>query len=319
CLKHAKNRIENVRKSLRECKNLLLLKRQDIRKLWLLTLEQNTLDRMYLNVYELKHVPSRLQFYLNKRLYIHASLLLLKAKEYQELRLINALSNIDLQIKDERLTLEDQLRFELIYQLFDKPSRDVLGNKNLSTTINKHDQSSVSRLRENRLLRKQLDQEFEEGKLSFESHLLAIIPDQYMLVDIRNQPSNIYLDVLLQSLSVLSNLNETLDFVQKQFPEQLYRIILRTTQHIIDNNLIVSNNLNQNLILNNADCLRDLLETTYEQFKVVVKNTEYLINILKLLQEHQAPMQIQQQVYLASLKQTDLGFRAWDPDEIDGG
>ncbi|CAF5052608.1 unnamed protein product, partial [Rotaria sp. Silwood1] len=212
----------------------------------------------------------------------------------------------DLQIKDERLTLEDQLRFELIYQLFDKPSRDVLGNKNLSTTINKHDQSSVSRLRENRLLRKQLDQEFEEGKLSFESHSLAIIPDQYMLVDIRNQPSNIYLDVLLQSLSVLSNLNETLDFVQKQFPEQLYRIILHTTQHIIDNNLIVSNNLNQNLILNNADCLRDLLETTYEQFKVVVKNTEYLINILKLLQEHQAPMQIQQQVYLASLKQTGL-------------
>ncbi|CAF1246478.1 unnamed protein product [Rotaria sp. Silwood1] len=305
CIQQSKNRIENVRKSLRECKNLLLLKRQDIRKLWLLTLEQNTLDRMYLNVYELKHVPSRLQFYLNKRLYIHASLLLLKAKEYQELRLINALSNIDLQIKDERLTLEDQLRFELIYQLFDKPSRDVLGNKNLSTTINKHDQSSVSRLRENRLLRKQLDQEFEEGKLSFESHSLAIIPDQYMLVDIRNQPSNIYLDVLLQSLSVLSNLNETLDFVQKQFPEQLYRIILRTTQHIIDNNLIVSNNLNQNLILNNADCLRDLLETTYEQFKVVVKNTEYLINILKLLQEHQAPMQIQQQVYLASLKQTD--------------
>ncbi|CAF1123910.1 unnamed protein product [Rotaria sordida] len=317
-IEQSKNRIENVRQSLRECKNLLLLKRQQIRKLWVATYEENALDRIYLNIHELKHVPSRLQFYLNKRLYIHASLLLLKAKEHQELRLINALSHIDLQIKEERLALEDQLHFELIYHLFDKPSRDILGNKNLSSTINKNDQHSVSRLRENRLLRKQLDHEFEEGKLSFEYHSLAIIPDKYMLVDIRNQPSNIYLDVLLQSLSIVWNLNETLNFVQKQFYEQLYRIVLRTTQHIIDNNLIVSNYSNQNLILNNTDCLRDLLEITYEQFKCVVKNMEYLINMLKLLQDHQTPIQIQQKEYLASLKQNDheSGEHISVPNEI---
>lgn len=291
-----------------ECKNLLLLKRQDIRKLWLTSLEQNSLDRMYRNVYELKQVPSRLQFYLSKRLYIHASLLLLKAKEYPELRLINALSNIDLQIKEERLTLEDQLRLELIYQLFDKPCRDILGNKNLSTTLSKHDQRAITRLRENRLLRKQLDHDFEEGKLSFESHSISIIPDKYMLVDIRNQTSNIYLDVLLQSLSILSNINETLDFVQKQYHEQFYRIILRTTQHIVDNNLIQSNNTNQNVILNNTDCLRDLLEIAYEQFKIIVKNTEYLINMLRLLQEGHAPLQIQQQEYLTNLKQQGSYF-----------
>jgi hypothetical protein len=228
---------------------------------------------------------------------------LLKAKEHQELRLINALSDIDLQIKEERLTLEDQLRFELLDQLFDKPCRDILGNKNLSSsstiTNNKNDQNSLSRLRENRLLRKQLDQDFEEGKLSFESHALAIIPDKYMLVDIRYQAPDLYLDVLLQSLSILSNLNETLDFVQKQLHEQFYRIVLRTTQHIIDNNFILSHNS----LVNNPDCLRDLLETCYEQFKLALKNIEYLLNTLKLIQEHQAPVQIQQKEYLASQKQ----------------
>jgi exocyst complex component 4 len=281
----------------------LLLKRQDIRKLWLLTSEQNALVRIYQNLDELKHVPIRLQFYLSKRLYIHASLLLLKAKEHQELRLINALSGIDLQIKEERLALEDQLRFELIDQLFDKPCRDILGNKKLTSTTtnftNKTDQHSLSRLRENRLLRKQLDQDFEEGKLSFESHSLAIIPDKYMLVDIRYQAPDLYLDVLLQSLSILSNINETLDFIQKQLHEQFYRIVLRTTQHIIDNNFVLSNNS----LINNPDCLRDLLETCYEQFKIVVKNIEYLLNILKLIQEHQAPLQIQQKEYLDSQKQ----------------
>ncbi len=281
----------------------MLLKRQDIRKLWLLTSEQNALVRIYQNLDELKHVPIRLQFYLSKRLYIHASLLLLKAKEHQELRLINALSGIDLQIKEERLALEDQLRFELIDQLFDKPCRDILGNKKLTSTTtnftNKTDQHSLSRLRENRLLRKQLDQDFEEGKLSFESHSLAIIPDKYMLVDIRYQAPDLYLDVLLQSLSILSNINETLDFIQKQLHEQFYRIVLRTTQHIIDNNFVLSNNS----LINNPDCLRDLLETCYEQFKIVVKNIEYLLNILKLIQEHQAPLQIQQKEYLDSQKQ----------------
>lgn len=54
--------MQNVRERLRECKNLLLLKRQDIRKLWLWTSEQNALVKIYQNVDELKHVPIRLQF-----------------------------------------------------------------------------------------------------------------------------------------------------------------------------------------------------------------------------------------------------------------
>jgi hypothetical protein len=120
-----------------------------------------------------------------------------------------------------------------------------------------------------------------------------------MLVDIRYQAPDLYIDVLLQSLSILSHLNETLEFVQKQLHEQFYRIILRTTQHIIDNNFTLSNNS----LVNNPDCLRELLETCYEQFKLVVKNIEYLLNMLKLIQEHQAPLQIQQKEYFTSLKQ----------------
>jgi exocyst complex component 4 len=301
--------VENVRERLRDCKNLLLLKRQDIRKLWLSTSEQNALVRIYQNLDQLKQVPKRLEFYLSKRLYVHASLLLLKAREHQELRLFNALSDIDLQIREERLALEDQLRLELIDQLFDKPCRDILGHKNLSSTtntsLNKNDQNSLSRLRENRLLRKQLDQDFEEGKLLFESVFLSIIPDKYLLVDIRFQSPDLYLDVLLQSLSILSHLNETLDSIQKQLPEQLYRIILRTTQHIIDNNFILSNN-SQTHTVNNPDCLKDLLETCYEQFKLVVKNVYHLLNMLTKLQEHQAPLQIQLKEYLERQNQPGL-------------
>jgi hypothetical protein len=163
-------------------------------------------------------------------------------------------------------------------------------------TVSKHDQTSLSRLRENRILRKQLDHDFDEGKLSFESHSLPIIPDKYMLVDIRYQAPELYLDVLIQSLSILSNLNETLEFIQKQLPEQFYRIILRTTQHIIDNNF-------SNSLVNNPDYLRDLLDTCYEQFKLVVKTIEYVLNTLKLLQEHQSPVQIQQREYLQKQKQ----------------
>jgi exocyst complex component 4 len=316
-IEQSKNRVQNVRERLRECKNLLLLKRQDIRKLWLLTSEQNALVKIYQNIDELKHVPQRLQFYLNKHLFIHASLLLIKAKEHQELRLINALSDIDIQLKEERSALENQLRSELINQLFEKPCRDILGNKNVSssstTTINsmnKNDHNYLSRIRENRLLRKQLDQDFESGKLVFESHSIAIIPDKYILVDIRHQAPDLYLDVLLQSLAILSRLNETLDYLQKQLHEQFYRIVLRTTQHIVDNNFVLhSNNSHQNFLTNNPDCLRDLLETCYEQFKIVVKNIEYLLNILKLIQEHQAPLQIQQQQYIGI--QTAERQRGW--------
>ena len=306
CIQQSKNRAENVRDRLRECKNLLLLKRKDIHKLWLSILEQNALDRIYHNLNNVRNVPLRLRFYLSKRLYLHASLLLLKAKEQQELRLIGALSDIDLQIKEERLTLEDQLHSELIYQLFDQSCHDILENK--TTTINRNDYKSLSRLRENRLLRKQLDQDFEEGKLSFESHLLSIIPDKYLLVDIRSRSIDLYFEVLLQSLSILSNLNKTIEFIQKHFYEQLHRMILRTTQHIVDNNLILLNDCNQTSVLNNSDCLRDLFEKSYDEFKLVVKNTEYVLHMLKLLQEHRAPMQIQQRKYLQHQKQRGLLF-----------
>ena len=314
--------MQSVRERLRECKNLLLLKRQDIRKLWLLTSEQNALVKIYQNIDELKHVPTRLQFYLNKHLYIHASLLLLKAKEHPEIRSINALTDIDVQLKDERASFEDQLRTELINQLFDKPCRDILGNKSVSSSSNaaliasKNDHNYLSRIRENRLLRKQLDQDFESGKLVFESHSLAIIPDKYMLVDIRHQAPDLYIDILLQSLSVLSRLNETLDLVQKQLHEQFHRIVLRTTQHIVDSNFVLhstsSNSSHQNLTVNNPDCLRDLLETCYEQFKLVVKNIEYLLNILKLIQEHQAPVQLQQQTYIGiQMAESQRGTSDW--------
>lgn len=295
----SKGHVQEVRERLRECKNLLLLKRQEIRHLWSETSKENALVKIYQNIDELKHVPIRFQFYVNKHLYLHASLLLIKAREHQELRLINALADIDVQLKEERSNFEDKLRTELINQLFDKPCRDILGNKNLSSSnslSNKNDHNYLSRIRENRLLRKQLDQDFESGKLLFESHSIAIVPDKYILIDISHQSPEYFLEVLVQSLSLLSRLTKTLDDLQKQLHEQFHRIVLRTTQHIIDNNFVLQSN---NMPTNNPDCLRDLLETCYEQFKIVVKNIEFLLNIVKLIQDHQAPVQIQQQEYIA--------------------
>ncbi|CAF2030673.1 unnamed protein product [Rotaria magnacalcarata] len=154
-LNNRKNRVENVRERLRECKILLLLKCQDI------------------------------------------------PKEHQKLLLINALSDIDVQLKDEHITLE----------------------------------------------KKQLD-------------------PKYILVDIRQQAPHFYLDVLLQSLPILSHFNETLDYLQKQF----HRIVLRTTQHIIENNFVLhSNNWQQNFVnevLNenkrNINAVHDILQRIIE-------------------------------------------------------
>ncbi|UJR38316.1 hypothetical protein I4U23_030986 [Adineta vaga] len=130
----------------------------------------------------------------------------------------------------------------IIIQLFDKPCRNILGNKNVtsssttnsSLTSNKNDHNYLSRIRENRLLRKQIDQEFQSEKLSLELHSLA---------------------TSTRSLSILSRLNETLKYVRKQLHEQFHRIN-------------------------------------------VGKNIEYVLNILKFIQEHQASVQIQQQEYL---------------------
>ncbi|CAF1528324.1 unnamed protein product, partial [Didymodactylos carnosus] len=288
-IEQSKARINSVRERLKECKNLLLLKRQDIRKLWLLTSEQNALVKIYMNIDELKHVPIRLQFYLNKKLYLHAALLLLRAKEHNELRLINALSNIDLQIKEERVSLEQTLKLELIDQLYIKSCHDILGNKNTASASKlngNHDNSDhayISKIRENCLLRKQFDHDYNQGKLTFENSTSFIIPDKYLLVDIKYS-SELYLEVLLQSSGILQRLNDSIDFIQKQLHGQLHKIVIKTTQHIVDNNFLnlssTSTATSTSLTLNNPDNLRDLLETCYEQFKLVVKSFEYVLGVL---------------------------------------
>ena len=265
---------------MRECKNLLLLKRQEIRKLWSLTLEQNALVRMYDTLHELKQLPSRLQFYLNKHFYLHASLLLLKSKDFPELRSLHSLADVESYLRDERFALEDRLCSELIDQLFEKPSRDRLTNKSLSSI-------RTEGKRENRLLRKELDREFHEGKLALESSFLPLIPAQYLLVDIRHQSPELYLDVLIQSLAVLFHLNETWEFIQRKFSEQFTRIVQQTTRHLLDNHTSHSN-----LVLNDPGCLRELFETCYEQFQSVVKNCEHLLTMFKAIEERQSPMQV---------------------------
>ena len=55
----------------------------------------------------------------------------------------------------------------------------------------------------------------------------------------------------------------------------------------------------QSLTAKNSDCSRDLLETCDEEFKLVVKNIEYPLNILELVQQHQAPLQVQQEESIA--------------------
>ena len=253
-----------------------------------MTLEQNALVRIYDNLHELKQLPSRLQFYLSKHLYLHASLLLLKSKDSPELRSLHVLAEIQSSLREERFSLEDRLCLELIDQLFEKPSRDLLTNKNLSSL--RTEGSGSSRLRENRLLRKQLDQEFHEGKLGLESSSLAIIPDQYLLVDIRQQSPDLYLDVLIQSLAILFHLNETFELLQRKFPEHFTRIVQQTTRHILDSQ--------SNLLLNNRDCLRELFEMCYEQFKSIVKNCEHLLTMFKAIEERQSPVQLKQEEYL---------------------
>ena len=192
---------------------------------------------------------------------------------------------IDLQLKDESFALEHQLRAELLSQSFEKSCRDILGNRNVpsstmsSFSLSKNDHNSFSRIRENRLLRKQLDQEFQLAKLAFEWHSLVTIADKYLLVDILHQASHLYMDVLLQSLSIWSRLNETLDDVQKRLHKQLHDIVLLITQHIVENNFVLHSTMNsashQSLTAKNSDCSRDLLETCYEEFQWVLKNIEY--------------------------------------------
>lgn len=297
-IEQSKQRVENARERLKECKNLLLLKRQEITKLWLLTSEQNTLVRIYDNLHELRQLPSRLDFYRNKHLYLHASLLLLKSREFQELRMINALTEIDARIKEERFALEDHLCSELIHHLFEKPSKDILTAKDF--TGNRSGKYSSLRLRENRLLRKQFDQEFDEGKLSLESSFLSIIPDKYLLTDVLLQSPELYFEVLIQSLAILSHLNETLEYIQRKLQEQCYRIILRTTQHILDSHFP--------LITNHPEYLRTLLEFSYEQFKLVMKNCQLILHHLRLLQERKSPVQVRQEEFRQSQKQFGLSF-----------
>lgn len=306
-IQKSKQRIENVRKALSECKNLLVLKIQNIRKLWLLTIEQNATVTILERVSQVKRLESRLKFYFQNGLFVHSCLLLLKSKELTELRTIGGLSSIDQRIRDEHFALEDHLCRELIEQIFKRPSIEFFEEKSrLNQSSTRETRNRTSFQRENRIRRKQFDISFDEEKLPIESEFLSIIPDEFNAPDLRSKSNKIYLDVLLQSLSILFHLNETLELVRRKFHQEFHQIVSRTTNFLLDSLSFHSHRPNSELIVNEPNVLRELFQYSFEQFQLVVKNFEYLIEFLEALRQSRTPMQIQQRVQLDSKSGSSL-------------
>lgn len=116
-LKQSKERLVNSREKLQTCMNLLHCKRDELKKLWLESVENKIVLQLLGHVEQLMDVPQEVSNFINKKHYLHATKLLMNSLNQLE----GGLSNVDAlrEVRTELLMKKDSL-YEIIIDEFHK-------------------------------------------------------------------------------------------------------------------------------------------------------------------------------------------------------
>lgn len=270
-IENSREKVSTSREALKQCKILLQSKRDDVRRLWLEWCEQKYYYENILKLKQLYHASENVRIYCSQKKYLEAAQLIadssqLLEKEFHE---ITGLNEIKRQVDDERIKLEHYLYLELTDQLYTVVTKSVLETGNI---LPSREASFKRRFRHHNVSRNQDDvaQLNENLKLTQtnEATIEKIVQAAYKL----NSPEG--------NINIIEKM---INDVNKNITNQLILMINATSTHVLESNLIDNSKFNQSFrysrqsVENNPKFLAQLIDLTFEQFKMSAKNYRQFI------------------------------------------
>ena len=271
-IENSRERVSISRDALKQCKILLQSKRDDVRRLWLEWCEQKFYYENIAKLKQLYQASENVRIFCNQKKYLEAAQLIAESSQMleKEFHEIAGLNEIKRQIEEERIKLERYLYLELTDQLYSVVTKSVLETGNI---LPSREASFKRRFRHHNISRtaqddsSQLNDQIKQS-LTSEATIEKIVKAASKL----NTPE-----------SNINIIEKMITDVNKNITNQLILMINSTSTHVLESNLIDNSKFNQSFrynrqsVENNPKLLAQLIDLTFEQFKMSAKNYRLFI------------------------------------------
>ncbi|KAL1439235.1 hypothetical protein MTO96_010273 [Rhipicephalus appendiculatus] len=275
----SRSKVQCIKEKLTTCKTLLHCKRDELKKLWLESVEHKHVLQLLEEIESLVEVPDKIDAFLSKKQYLHATQLLVSSVNLVEgsLEGVEALKDVKgkLIFKKERMyeDLVDELHRHLYLrrttealQKF-RPGQNISSQELRSSSTATLSSSASSFLagepETNSLLRLE-----ESGQFGEAPHLAPK-----------------YTAILVKCLALLNRIPDTVELIKERCQTELLAMVRRTTQVLHD----TSNGSAQTASALQPRLLLDLLDLLFEQFRSVASGHECVLANMHAMVDTQGP------------------------------
>ncbi|XP_060578510.1 exocyst complex component 4-like [Ruditapes philippinarum] len=265
-VKESREKIKKIKEDLRSCKTLLHCKRDELRRLWIEGVEQKTIAALLDQIEQVKAVPDKLDNFLAKKHYLHATDLIVSAVAKLESNLsgVEALRDLKVEILARKERMHEILIEELNRQIYTVSSQALLAR---TGSGRRGDMSPRAML------------EFGSNQRGSNFSIPTNMSENLMS-DPEEDPQK-FISILIESLFVLRKIPEAAEAIKMRMHPELIAIVARASNQVADS----IGNQGENLMTQyQPRQLLELLEIIFVQFrsvanihKVVLQNLHRII------------------------------------------
>lgn len=236
-------------------------------------------------------MPSKVQSYTNKRHYLHATKVLVKATDLinGRLRDVEGLSDLRQDLDTKRNQIYLKMIEELNRHLYHLSTSDMLTNfQRRGSSARRSDNNLVSPFQRN-VMRKSTERAEANAKIrralfemaqGFDVDKTEVIDDSELLDN--DLSTSYFIGIIIECFALLKKIPDSLEALRTQIQPELLAIVTRTTQHL--NSMIAAEGSTNDEF---DHPLLELLNLIHKQFKMVATtHTLLLKNYLNVTQRH---------------------------------
>ncbi|XP_012280945.1 exocyst complex component 4 [Orussus abietinus] len=282
----SREKIHAVKENLNAFKQLLRCRREELMKLWLEGVEHKHVLQLLDEIEQLREVPSRLGHYLNKKLYLHATQLLVSASSMGtgSLEGVEALREVRMELKTRRQQLHVKLMEELRKHLYIESTREISFRRQGSgKDFLRGNEIRNSRGYKTKRALLDVPSTFPSNQISRRSSNINLEDlDNITENDDSSNPednSGHFLAIVIECVALLNKVPEAVEAIKVQMQSELLNIIAQISRETLKSasNLITTNKIIpvQTTAINgiktsrNQSVLLELLQTIFEHFRLI--------------------------------------------------
>ena len=264
-------RIKRVKENLQQCKSLLYCRQDELRKLWVEGVEHKKVLFLLDQVEKVKEAPLKIETFLSKKYYLHATELLLQTLRAldDDLIKVEALHDIKNELVSKKMTLHERFISELHQQIYISSITPPPMNEKAQIK-SKFNQKFVEKHTE--------DDESKIGK--FDARVLE-------LEDLNSNPEqNTFrlITVLIESLARLKKIPDAVEAIKTRMDRYINDLVTHTTIEVTDM-AFESENKNPD----SPKRLLQLLQSLFKKFHAIVAAHQHALSALQGLDVKMSP------------------------------